>query len=74
MNKEYITPQSLNGNTTLPSREEIVESIKPIKERAESFVKDMGSWVKKNPVASAGIALSAGVLIGRVLMMRSRKN
>ena len=74
MNKEYISSQSLNGNTSLPSREEIVESIKPIQERAESYVKELGAWVKKNPVASAGIALSAGVLIGRVLMMRSRKN
>lgn len=49
-------------------------SIEPIYNRGQDLTKDAGAWVKKNPVAAAGIALAAGVVIGKILLSRSNRD
>ena len=52
----------------------ISERLIPIKDNAVTFSNDVGAWVKRYPVASAGIALSAGVFIGRALASTARSS
>ncbi len=52
----------------------IRSSLEPIYNRGQDLTKDVGGWVKKNPVAAAGIALAAGVVIGKILLSRSHRD
>ena len=50
----------------------LMESI--VQKRAQSMGSDVRTWVKDNPMVAAGVTFGAGLLIGRGLVSKFRKN
>jgi ElaB/YqjD/DUF883 family membrane-anchored ribosome-binding protein len=45
--------------------ETLSQKVAPIKDQAQELGQNAGEWIKKHPLASAGVALGVGLLVGR---------